>query len=77
MMRIIIGKSTKIARMTKILEGRKDSAWEHEGHKGGLTNKEKLRQKNFMMVRKGKREVANKIRTSNSAVRWNEMHRVS
>jgi hypothetical protein len=29
---------------------------------GGLTNKEKLRKKNFVMVRKGKKSVNNKIR---------------
>ena len=56
------GKSSKIDRITHILEGRKDSKFEHDGHAGGLTNKEKLRKKNFIMVRKGKKSVNNKSR---------------
>ena len=48
-----------------------------QGHKGGLTNKEKQRKKNFVMVRKGKRSVANKIRKSNSDVRYDKMKHVS
>jgi hypothetical protein len=71
------GKASKIERIARILEGRKENRFEHEGHAGGLTNKEKLRKKNYVMVRKGKREVANKIRTSNSTARWNAAHRVS
>jgi hypothetical protein len=70
------GKSTKIARLTRILEGRKENAFQHEGHAGGLTNKEKLRKKNYVMVRKGKRDVADKIRVSNSTARWQAAHRV-
>lgn len=56
------GKTSKIDRITHILEGRKESKFEHNGHAGGLTNKEKLRKKNFVMVRKGKKSVNNKIR---------------
>lgn len=56
------GKTSKIDRITHILEGRKDSKFEHDGHAGGLTNKEKLRKKNFVMVRKGKKSVNNKSR---------------
>lgn len=56
------GKTSKIDRITNILEGRKDSKFEHNGHAGGLTNKEKLRKKNFVMVRKGKKSVNNKTR---------------
>ena len=41
------GKTSKIDRITNILEGRKDSKFEHNGHAGGLTNKEKLRKKNL------------------------------
>ena len=71
------GKTSKIDRITNILEGRKDSKFEHNGHAGGLTNKEKLRKKNFVMVRKGKKSVNNKTRKAagldrhekNSAVR--------
>lgn len=56
------GKSSKIDRITHILEGRKDTKFDHDGHAGGLTNKEKLRKKNFIMVRKGKKSVNNKSR---------------
>ena len=70
----IKGKSTKATRIMKILEGRKESKFEHNGHAGGLTNKEKLRKKNFVMVRKGKKSVSNKIRKSNSDSRWDKMH---
>eukprot|EP01038_Epipyxis_sp_PR26KG_P010899 gene10899-14630_t len=69
------GKTEKIQRIMNVLEGRKDKKFEHEGHKGGLTNKEKLRKKNFMMVRKGKRSVAGKIRKSNSDKRYDQMHK--
>jgi hypothetical protein len=69
-------KTSKIERIARILEGRKENKFEHEGHAGGLTNKEKKRKKNFVMVRKGKREVANKIRISNSTARWNSNNRV-
>jgi hypothetical protein len=72
------GKTSKIERIKHVLEGRKDAGerWQHEGHRGGLTNQEKLRRKNFMMVRKGKRAVANKIRKSNSDVRYDKMKHV-
>ena len=66
-------KTTKIEKMMRVLDGRKDVRFEHEGHAGGLTNKEKLRLKNFVMVRKGKRSVANKVRKSNSDVRYDAM----
>jgi len=62
-------KTSKIDRIVNMLTGRKETRWEHEGHAGGLTNKEKLRKKNFVMVRKGKRAVAGKIRTSTSQQR--------
>lgn len=68
-----MGKSSKASRIMKILEGRVENRFEHNGHAGGLTNKEKLRKKNYVMVRKGKRSVANKIRKSNSDVRWDKM----
>jgi hypothetical protein len=72
------GKTSKIERIRKVLEGRKENGikWQHEGHAGGLTNKEKLRNKNFVMVRKGKRSVANKIRKSNSDQRYEKMKHV-
>jgi hypothetical protein len=68
------GKMSKIERIAHVLEGRKDSKFEHNGHAGGLTNKEKLRKKNYVMVRRGKREVNNKIRKSNSDQRYEKMH---
>lgn len=71
------GKSSKIDRMTRILEGRKENKFDIGGHAGGLTNKEKLRQKNYIMVRKGKKSVANKSKESNSSVRYHNAHRVS
>eukprot|EP00599_Poterioochromonas_sp_BG-1_P006919 CAMPEP_0173139320 /NCGR_PEP_ID=MMETSP1105-20130129/4191_1 /TAXON_ID=2985 /ORGANISM="Ochromonas sp., Strain BG-1" /LENGTH=388 /DNA_ID=CAMNT_0014052035 /DNA_START=999 /DNA_END=2165 /DNA_ORIENTATION=+ len=63
------GKSTKIDRIKNILSGRSDKKFEHEGHAGGLTNKEKLRKKNYMMVRKGKREVLQKYRRGSADTR--------
>jgi protein SDA1 len=68
-------KSTKVDRMTKILEGRKEDKFDAGGHAGGLTNKEKLRKKNYIMVRKGKKAVANKSKESNSSVRFHNAHR--
>lgn len=63
-------KSSKIERIMHVLDGRKDAKkFEHEGHAGGLTNKEKLRKKNFVMVRKGKRAVTGKLRQSNGQAR--------
>ena len=67
------GKTTKVDRITKILEGRKENPFEHNGHGGGTTNLEKLRKKNYVMVRKGKKSVRNKIRKSNSDVRYDSM----
>ena len=62
-------KATKIERVQRILEGRKENRFEHEGHAGGLTNKEKQRKQNFLMVRKGKTSVSQKGRVKNSQVR--------
>eukprot|EP00602_Paraphysomonas_sp_CaronLab_P005014 CAMPEP_0185031074 /NCGR_PEP_ID=MMETSP1103-20130426/18334_1 /TAXON_ID=36769 /ORGANISM="Paraphysomonas bandaiensis, Strain Caron Lab Isolate" /LENGTH=514 /DNA_ID=CAMNT_0027566453 /DNA_START=783 /DNA_END=2327 /DNA_ORIENTATION=- len=69
-----VGKSSKIERITNVLNGRKDKKFEHEGHAGGLTNKEKSRKKNYMMIRKGKSAVTKKSRKSNSEVRWQKHH---
>lgn len=68
-------KTSKIDRITHVLEGRKEKRFEKEKHPGGLTNTEKLRKKNFMMVRKGKREVRGKISKSNSTTRYEKMHK--
>lgn len=70
-------KSSKIDRIMHMLDGRKEKRFEHEGHKGGLTDKEKLRLKNFVMVRKGKRSVSSKIRKSNSQTRHDKRESVS
>lgn len=72
-----VKKSTKIERLTRVLEGRVENRFVHEGHAGGLTNKEKQRKKNYVMIRKGKREVVGKDRRSNSEVRWQKSKRVS
>lgn len=70
-------KTSKIDRIMHVLDGRKDAKrFEHEGHAGGLTNKEKLRKKNFVMVRKGKRAVTHKLRKSNSQVRHDKRESV-
>jgi hypothetical protein len=71
-----IHKTSKIERITKVLEGRKENKFEHNGHAGGLTNKEKARKKNFIMVRKGKTQVKDKLRKSNSDVRYQKMKSV-
>jgi SDA1 len=68
------GKTSKLERIIKCLEGRKDSSFQHDGHRGGLTNKEKLRKKNFLMVRRGKRSVNRKVNKSNSEQRWEKMN---
>lgn len=64
-----VHKATKIEKMKRILEGRTDVRFQHEGHGGGLTNQEKLRKKNFVMVRRGKRSVLLKTRAANSELR--------
>ncbi len=68
------GKMHKLDRLRTVVESRKESKWEHEGHAGGLTNKEKLRTKNFVMVRKGKASVRGKVNKSNSAKRYEALH---
>ena len=70
-----MGKMSKAQRVMRILEGRKENKMELFGHGGGLTNKEKERKKNFVMVRKGKRAVAKKLQKSNSDVRWDRNRR--
>jgi hypothetical protein len=69
-------KLTKIDRIKSILSGRNEKKFEST-HRGGLTNKEKTRKKNYMMIRKGKNEVSNKNRRSSSEVRTRNAKRVS
>lgn len=69
------GKTSKIDRIAHVLQGRKESKFEHGGHRGGLTNIEKERKKNYVMVRRGKKEVLAKMRVSNSDVRYKKMTR--
>lgn len=69
-------KSTKVERITRILEGRNENRFEPSTHAGGLTNSEKRRKKNYVMVRKGKRSVRSKTNTSNSDIRYKAMHTV-
>ena len=52
----------KEERYIKAIEGRDD--FKHRTHAGGLTNKEKMRTKNFLMVRKGKRSVRGRLQES-------------
>ena len=68
----IRNRSSKIERITAVLEGRKENRFEKEKHPGGLTNKEKLRNKNYVMVRKGKKSVSSKINKSNSDKRYDQ-----
>lgn len=69
-------KASKIERLQQILSGRVEKRFEHEGHAGGLTNEEKRRKKNFVMVRKGKRSVTNKNRTSVAEKRFKNSKKV-
>lgn len=69
-------KSSKLERILKCLEGRKEHSFSNNGHRGGLTNKEKLRKKNFLMVRRGKRSIVSKVSKSNSHARWEKMNQV-
>lgn len=43
-------RASKVERLMKIVGGK--SSFEHTGHRGGLTNAEKERKKNFVMVRR-------------------------
>jgi len=62
------GDKAKI--LADLIAGRKEEKWDQGGHKGGLTNKEKLRKKNYLMVRKGKRDVAGKLSKSSASDRF-------
>eukprot|EP00981_Chlorochromonas_danica_P000628 scaffold143_cov173-Ochromonas_danica.AAC.4 len=63
-----VEKATKVERLRSILSGRTEKRFEG-GHRGGLTNKEKERKKNYVMVRRGKDSLHNKNRRSSSEVR--------
>ena len=65
-------RSSKVERIKLMLAGRKEDRFQHDGHAGGLTNKEKQRKKNFVMVRKGKRALLDKTRRSNSQQRYDK-----
>lgn len=69
-------KTTKIEKIKSILSGRSEKKFEG-GHRGGLTNQEKLRKKNYVMVRRGKDSVHNKNRRASSAIRTANAKRVS
>lgn len=69
-------KASKIERLKQILSGRVEKRFQHEGHAGGLTNKEKARQKNYVMVRRGKRSVVQKKRSSVQERRWRNKDKV-
>jgi protein SDA1 len=67
-------KANKLERLQSVLSGREDVKFAHEGHRGGLTNLEKRRKKNYVMVRKGKRDVTGKLSLSNSVARYQKMN---
>jgi protein SDA1 len=58
-------KQDKIDKLKRVLEGRTEFKFEAATHGGGLTNLEKKRKKNYMMIRKGKRDVFKKFERSN------------
>ena len=70
-------KSSKIERLKQILSGRTEKKFVNDGHAGGLTNKEKLRKKNYVMVRRGKRSVMNKGKRASSEKRTLKAKHVS
>lgn len=41
-------RACKEERLLRVIQGKK--AFEHNGHAGGLTNREKQRKKNYLMV---------------------------
>lgn len=47
-------------RLLRAISGK--SEFEHSKHAGGLTNKEKDRKKNYLMIRKGKQALRDKHR---------------
>ena len=69
-----LDKNNKIERIQSVLSRREEERFKHEGHRGGLTNLEKKRKKNFVMVRKGKRSVTGKLSLSNSVARFQKMN---
>ncbi len=69
-----LNRDNKIERIQSVLSGREEEKFKHEGHRGGLTNLEKKRKKNFVMVRKGKRSVTGKLSLSNSVARYQKMN---
>ena len=68
-----LSKDNKIERIQSVLSGREDEKFKHEGHRGGLTNLEKKRKKNFVMVRK-ERSVTGKLSLGNSAARYQKIN---
>jgi hypothetical protein len=57
-------RASAAERAASVLQGRED--FQSKTHGGGLTNKEKERKKNFVMVRKGK-NIARKTKKGISA----------
>ena len=74
MPRVRTGKQSKVEKLDAVVTSRKELKWTNEGHKGGLTNTEQKRKKQYMMVRKGKKSVVGKTNKSNSDHRWDKMH---
>jgi hypothetical protein len=66
-----ITKLDKISRITQLMQKKSEvKPFEHGGHRGGLTNKEKERKKNYLMVRRGKNEVTKKLLQSSHDTRY-------
>ena len=68
------GKSTKLEKIKKALEGKHFERY-NSGHKGGLTNTEQKRKKNYLMVRRGKKSIHGLSQKANSTERWEKLNR--
>ena len=65
---------TKLEKLKKALEGKKFER-HNSGHRGGLTNTEQKRKKNYLMVRRGKNSIHNLSQKANSTERWEKLNR--
>ena len=61
-------RASKEERLLRAISGKNE--FEHTKHAGGLTNKEKARKKNFLMVRKGKQTIRDKHRQTQKDVMY-------
>merc|ERR1712146_876241 len=70
------GKLSKLEKIKKALEG-KYFERHNSGHKGGLTNTEQKRKKNYLMVRRGKKSIHGMSQKANSTERWEKLNKKS